>query len=345
MQIVEIGEKKIWENFFWQIEEKTFLNCWEWGEFCKLMGEKIWRLGIKEKENLICAFLVTKICAKRGSFLYLPHCPSILKEKENQKEKILKLILDFLKKLAKKEKCAFLRVLPLWERTFENQTLFKKLGFKRAPFYINPEMTFLLDLQKTDQELLAKMRKTTRYLIRQAQKQKEIEIFEKNDLEGLKIFYQIYCLTAKRHSFVPYSFEYLKNEFLVFSKENQISILLGKYKDEVVCGGIFIFWQKICFYHHGASSQKYPKIPVSYLLIWEAIKKAKEKGCQKFNFWGGVKIEEKNKKHPWYGLSFFKAGFGAKEKEYLFTQDFVLSPLYWLNFLVETLRKIKRGYF
>jgi len=61
---------------------------------------------------------------------------------------------------------------------------------------------------------------------------------------------------------------------------------LGEYLNEIVAGGIFVFWQGIGFYHHGASSLKYPKIPVSHLMLWEAIKEAKNRGCQKFNFWG-----------------------------------------------------------
>ncbi len=340
MQIREISEKRVWEEFFWKVKEKSFLNSWEWGEFQKEMGEKVWRFGLFEGEKLLAVALAIKIEAKRGTFLYLPHCPVFA---ENSKEG-LQYFFEELKDFAKKQGCDFLRTNPLLEKNAENQAFFQKLGFKRAPLHIHPEMTFELDIKKSEEELLAQMRKTTRYLIRQAQKNCAIEIQENNSLEALELFYSLYALTAQRHSFVPFSFDYLKKEFLTFSKENQIFILLGKYQKEAVAGGIFILWQKICFYHHGASSQRYAKIPVSYLLLWEAIKKAKERGCERFNFWGGVKLEEKNKKHPWYGLSLFKAGFGAKEKEYLETQDLILTPKYWLNFLVEKLRKWKRRY-
>ncbi len=117
--------------------------------------------------------------------------------------------------------------------------------------------------------------------------------------------------------------------------------MLGKYNGEVVASGIFVFWGGVGFYHHGASSLKYPKIPVSYLLLWGAIKKAKEKGCEKFNFWGVVSDEAKD--HPWHGLSLFKKGFGGKNKEYIRTQDYVFNSKYWTSFVIESLRKIKRG--
>jgi lipid II:glycine glycyltransferase (peptidoglycan interpeptide bridge formation enzyme) len=356
MEIKEIENKDVWEKFLRECEEKTFLQSFNWGEFQKMMGNKIWRLGIYEISNLIGVALVIKVEAKRGTFLFVPHGPNLRNSKSetlnpkqilNSKFKILNTLLEKLKEIAKEEKCDFIRIAPILERNEENEKIFKDLGFRQAPIHIHPELTWELDLSPSENELLMAMRKTTRYLIRQAQKNKEIEIEEENNLEGIEKFNQIYQLTKERHSFVPFSLEYLKNEFLAFSKENQVSVFLGKYKGEIVSGGIFIIWQKIGFYHHGASSQKYPKIPVSYLLLWEAIKKAKNLGCQKFNFWGIAPITSdlkiQNLNHPWAGLTLFKIGFGGYKKEYVKTQDLIISKKYWLNFIVEKLRKVKRG--
>lgn len=340
MEISEIKEKEEWENFFQKCQEKTFLNSWNWGEFQKIMGNKVWRLGILNGREILSANLVIKVLAKRGDFLFLPHGPSVNFEFESLKFEILKTLTERMKKIAEEEKVNFFRVGPIWEKNKENEEFFKKLKFREAPIHIHPELTWELDINKSEKELLMGMRKTTRYLIRQAIKNSEVKIEEKNDLEGIEIFNEIYQLTKERHGFVPFSLDYLKNEFFAFSQDNQISVLLGKYRGEVISGGIFIFWQKIAFYHHGASSQKYPKIPVSYFLLWEAIKKAKEKGCEKFNFWGICNLDQK--KHPWYGLSLFKTGFGGNKKEYLKTQDLPISKRYWLIFIIEKLRKIKR---
>jgi len=354
MEIKEIKDKKNWEEFLEKCQEKTFLQSFNWGEFNKAIGNKIWRLGIFEIGNLISAALIIKISAKRGTFLFVPHGPIIISqplsgERDSEfKFHILEFWIEELKKIAREEKCDFIRVAPILERNEENEKIFKKLKFREAPIHIHPELTWELNITPSENDLLMGMRKTTRYLIRQAQKNPGIEIEEKNDLEGVEEFNQLYQLTKERHGFVPFSLEYLQKEFLSFFKDGQISVLLGKYQGETVSGGIFVFWQKIGFYHHGASSQKYPKVPVSYLLLWEAIKKAKEKGCQKFNFWGIAPIENfklkiENLKHPWAGLTLFKIGFGGNKKEYLKTQDFPFSLKYWLNFIVEKIRKKKRG--
>jgi len=46
MQIREVIKKEEWEDFLQNCPEKTFLQSWNWGEFNKLSGNKIWRFGI-----------------------------------------------------------------------------------------------------------------------------------------------------------------------------------------------------------------------------------------------------------------------------------------------------------
>jgi len=357
MEIREIKDKKIWEEFLENCKEKTFLQSFNWGEFNKMMGNKIWRLGIYEIPNskfqipnLMGVALVVKISAKRGTFLLVPHGPVVKFQIPNSKFQILKRLLEELKKLAKKEKCDFIRIAPILEGNEEHKKIFQELKFREAPIHTYPETTWELDISKPEEEILKGMRKTTRYLIRQALKNKEIEILKSEKLEDLEEFNKVYQETAKRQRFVPFSFDYLKNEFLAFKDDKQILIILGKYKDEIISGGVFVFWQKIGFYHHGASSQKYSKIPTSYLMIWEAIREAKSRGCQKFNFWGIAPISSnielqtsKFWKHPWAGFTLFKVGFGGEKKEYVKTQDFPISKKYWLCYLIETIRRKKRG--
>ncbi len=365
MNLKEINNKKIWENFLLGCKEKTFLDSWNWGEFQKRKGERIWRFGIYDNEKLISATLVIKVKARRGTFLFVPHGPVTEPKTEIQKLGILETLTNKLKEIAKQEKVHFIRIAPIWparnasparqpggshdgghsdaggERNEENIKIFRDLGFIPAPIHIHPEVTWELDIKPSEQELLMNMRKTTRYLIRQAQKNADIEIVKTQDVENLEKFNEIYCSTATRHKFVPFSLKYIQNQFSSFSPDDQILMFLGKYKNEVVSSVIIVFWQNIGFYHHGASLSKYNKIPVSYLLQWEAIKEAKKRECQRYNFWGIAPDDNKN--HPWAGLSLFKKGFGGYRKDYVQTQDLPLSKVYTLiTRPFEKIRKIKR---
>ena len=343
MILREITNKNIWENFFGAIEEKSFLQSWNWGEFQKEMGQKIWRWGVYENDELISIALVVKIIAKRGTFLFLPHGPVIKSQISNPKSQILKLLLDKLKKIAKEEKASFIRIAPIWERNEENMKIFRDLRFRKAPIHMHPEVTWQLDISPSREDLLMQMRKTTRYLIRQGLKNKEIEIFQSQKLEDIEVFNNLHQEVVKRQHFTPFSLDYFKKEFLAFNPEGQISTFFGKYQGEILASAIIVFWQSIAFYHHAASSSKHSKVPISYLLQWEVIKEAKKRGCKLYNFWG-IAPEGSSKKHPWWGLTLFKKGFGGYKKEYVKTRDFVLSPRYWLNWVIEKIRHKKRGF-
>lgn len=371
IKIKEVKEKAVWEDFFSNCEKGTFLNSWNWGEFQKLMKNKIWRLGMYyDMSGLVGAALIVKITARRGSFLFMPHGPAIMQNEKiknqkpsevpsvsegqakvkmktqfsspsNLKFKIFAILLEKLKNLAREESCDFLRISPILDRNEENIKIFRELGFREAPIHMHPEITWELDISPVEEKLLRGMRKTTRYLVRQAQKNNEIEIEKSSNLNAIEKFNKLYQATVNRQHFTAFSLEYLKNEFLAFSADGQISLLLAKYRGEVISGGIFVFWQETGFYHHGAATLKYPKIPASYLMLWEAIREAKNRGCKKFNFWGIAPNE--NKKHPWAGLTLFKMGFGGRKIEYVKTQDIPISSKYWLNYIIERVRRIKRG--
>ena len=349
MELKEIQNKEEWGSFLKTCAEKTFLQSWSWGEFNKLMGEQIWRFGVFSNGRLVAAALVLKISARRGTFLFIPHGPVIVEGLETRdKKEILQLILLELSSMAKEEKASFIRISPILERNDVNVGIFEELNFRPAPIHIHPEVTWELDITPPEEDLLMQMRKTTRYLIRQAEKNPDIQIIKSNNIEDLKLFWPVYLKTAKRHHFVVFPEKYLENEFKSFFEDKEITLFIGKYKDKVVSVAIFVFWQDICFYHHSGSLSKYNKIPVSYLLQWEAIKEAKRRGCNRYNFWGiapDIKTESEAQKseHPWAGLSLFKMGFGGYVKEYVKTQDYILSKKYWFNYIIEILRKRKRG--
>jgi len=339
MEIKEINNKEIWENFLLGCKEKTFLDSWNWGEFQKKQGEKIWRWGIYDGDEIVAVVLVIKIKARRGTFLFAPHAP-VTKEL-GIKNCELRILTDKLRNLAKEEKASFIRISPIWPRSEENVKIFKELGFIEAPIHMHPEVTWELDITPSEDELLGVMRKTTRYLIRQAQKNKEIEIIKSKNIEDLEKFNEIYRATAQRHNFTEFSLRYLENQFSYFSDDDEILIFFGKYKEKIVSAAIFVFWQGKAFYHHSGSLSEFSKFPVSYLLQWEAIKEAKNRGCKSYNFWGIVDGNFKN--HPWQGLSQFKMGFSGYRKEYIKTQDLPLKKWYWIVYIFEKIRKIKRG--
>lgn len=339
MNILEIENKMQWEEFVTKNAPDSFLQSWNWGEFNQNTGEKIWRLGFFKEEALTAVALAILVKAKRGKFIFVPHGPIIASDAD--KSEIIRILLEKLREIGKAQNAAFIRISPLLEKSTENEQVFSKLGFKDAPIHMmHPETTWILDITKNEEDLMREMRKTHRNLIRRAQKD-GVEILQGNSEDFLKEFYRIHMETVARHKFIPFSFDYIKQELETFKKDEQIGVFLAKYQGEVISSAIIVFYGKEAFYHHGASSSKYSKIPSSYLTLFEAIREAKKRGLEKFNFYG---IVEDKPKHPWYGLSKFKKGFGGYETNLVHCQDYALNKRYVITYMIETIRKIKRGY-
>ncbi|MFH0973158.1 MAG: peptidoglycan bridge formation glycyltransferase FemA/FemB family protein [Patescibacteria group bacterium] len=367
VNIRQIQSKSQWEEFLNNTAPHTFLQSWEWGLCQEALGNKIFRLGVFENNNLCEIAFVYKIKARRGSFLFCPHlfnyqlsiiypvksCKAGAKQFNRVKTisnfqfpiskqiQIFQLFLEEIKKIAKDEKVDFVRISPLMKKTQEAEKMFKKLKFRKAPMHMHPELAWMLDITPTEEELLKNMKKNTRYSIRKAQKD-GVKIVASSNPDDVDAFYNIYQHTADRRNFKPFSKEYIKKEFSIFSQEQKILLFSAFYKNEIIATAMVIYMHGSGFYHHGASIKKYSNIPASELLQWHAIHEAKNRGMKLYNFWGIS--PETAKKHSWTGLTKFKKGFGGFSEEYLPAQDFILTSKYWLNYIIETGRRIKRGY-
>jgi lipid II:glycine glycyltransferase (peptidoglycan interpeptide bridge formation enzyme) len=104
-----------------------------------------------------------------------------------------------------------------------------------------------------------------------------------------------------------------------------------------------ILFGKTCVYYIAASHIKSPKFSPNYLCQWEAIKKAKQDGSVLYNFWW-VSPDE-NPKHPIAWVTKFKRKFAWYDYSLLHAQDIAISWKYYINYVIETCRRIKRGYY
>ncbi len=334
--VAEIKDEQRWEAFMQEQRPHTFLHSWKWGLQYEHSGSKIFRLGVYRAEQLMAVALLIKINARRGAFLLCPHGPTVARDADAAG--ILKVLVEELLNIGQRERCDFIRICPLQPVT--EKSLYASLGFRPAPIHMHPELSWLLDITKDEETLLKEMRKTTRYLIKKSEKDR-IEITMRTDPEAMEDFWKVYKATADRQHYTPFSKSYLKQEFDLFAKDNQAAFFFGTYQGTIIAASIIIFYNGSAYYHHSGSLQIFPHLNASSLLQWRAIQEAKRRGCTLYNFWG---ISPDNKpKHPWAGLSLFKKGFGGFPEEYVHAQDLPLTKKYWLNFAIETFRRLKRG--
>lgn len=337
MEVKEITSQQIWQEYLDKAKPKTFLHDWQWGEFNQANGKKIFRLGLYDTDKLLGVTLIIKEVAKRGSYFLCPHGPLINWDDKNQ----LVVLIAYLKKLAQQEKVSFIKICPIAANTEKNKQLVKDLKFRSSPLHVHPELSWMLDVTPDEETLLKNMRKNCRYAIKKAVKD-GVTVETSTELSSLEKFNELYKVTAVRHNFTPFSMNYIKKEFEIYHKQNKALFLFGKYQGEIISGAMIVFSNGSTFYHHGASIHKFEKIATSQIVQWEAIKQAKARGYKYYNFWGIA--PDNQPKHPFAGITLFKKGFGGFPEEYLHAQDYVINYKYWFNYIIEQVRRIKRGF-
>lgn len=336
VKIQEITSKKEWENFVLGRLEANFLQSWNWGKFYANLGHEVFRKGFYKRGKLVGLMLAIVERARRAMYLTVPGGPLI----DWTDWEIMGVFVREIKEIAKQQRCSFVRVRPQIEENKANNKMFAEMGFRGAPMHLHAELTHQLDITRSESELLAGMRKSTRYGIRQAEKL-GIRIRRSTKTIAVDEFYELQVETARRQSFVAFGRKFLVEQFREFANNGQVilySAWLGKVK---LAQAIVIFYGREADYHYGASTEEGRKYPGAYAIQWEAIKEAKRRGMGRYNFWGVAPEEDKS--HRFYGVSVFKRGFGGQDVAYLHAKDLVVNwPGYIANWVIETVRKCVR---
>ena len=304
-----------WQEIIKNFPEANFLQSPAYGKMNELLGDKVIEEDFGGKGR---ALMIVRD-AKRGRYLEIP-CGPLLDYKD---KKTVKAVFEKIAEIAKKEKCVFVRVRPQLINTPENLQLLADLGLKKSPMHLAAEHTVIIDLTKSEDELLANMRRQTRYEVRRAAKQ-GITVEKMQGEEIFKEFHKVQAETAKRQGFVPPNLKTLMAEREAFG--NNIAIYVAKTSEgSPIAYGMIIKDGKEGDYYEAASTDLNRKMPGAYALLWQVMKDLKAEGYERFNLWGIAPTGQPN--HRYAGVTTFKTGFGGEVVEYVPAHDLVISKV------------------
>ena len=320
-----------WNDIVKKHKEANFLQSPDFGKMNELLGDKV----ICDDFNGLGWALMIVRNAKRGRYLEISCGPLANWDKKED----LKAIFSKIAEIGKKEKCVFIRIRPQLLKTDENLKILSDLGFKKAPMHLAAEHTVILNLEKSEDQLLAGMRRQTRYEVRRAEKL-GIKVVSSNTEADFKEFHKIQAETAKRQGFIPPSLKTLMAEKEAFGDKIQIYKALTK-DDEPIAYGLIIKGGDEGDYYEAASTSLNRKLPGAYALLWQVTKDLKKEGFKRFNLWGIAPAGQPH--HRYAGVTTFKTGFSGEITEFVPAHDLALSKMHYLaDFAFETLRKRKR---
>ena len=333
MKIVDVTDQKKWDEFVKSHEESNFLQSWDFYEFHQARGKKIVRRAVMDDESIMGVYAGVVETAKRGRYLAIAGGPIV----DWANKKIVRTVFDDIREQGSKLDCVFVRVRPQLELSEKSLKLMEELELKKAPMYLSVEYAGVLDLQRSEEEILAGASQGFRRKLRKASKN-DIEITADTNDESIEEFCKLEKLHAERQKYVAFSGEFLKKQFEAFKKGDEILIYTARKDGEILAQNFMIFYGPEASYHYGVSSELGTKYSAAPLLHMEAMKEARKRGCIRYNLWGIVEPNETS--HRFYGVSEFKRSFGCEELRYTPAHDMILKPLkYQKTKLVESARK------
>jgi lipid II:glycine glycyltransferase (peptidoglycan interpeptide bridge formation enzyme) len=305
------------------------LQAKEWGNFREKTGVKVIRIDSLQ-------LTIHSIPHTKYTIGYLPKGPLPTKP-----------ILDTLKKIGQNEKCIFIQLEPNIENSENLKLGIGNLGLVPSAHPLFTKYTFVLDLTKSEEELLKNMHPKTRYNIRVAEK-KGVKITEDNSNKTFEEYLKLTKATTQRQNFYAHSENYHRLMWETLKPRNNekesandvltAHLLTATYANEVLVAWILFVLGDTLYYPYGASSNNHREVMASNLMMWEAIKFGKKLGLKKFDMWGSLGPNP-NTKDPWYGFHRFKQGHGGKLTEFVGSYDFVINKkLYFGYKLLDKLR-------
>jgi lipid II:glycine glycyltransferase (peptidoglycan interpeptide bridge formation enzyme) len=326
--------REVWDKFVKGRPEANFLQSWDFYEFHKARGKEIVRRIATDKQGEIIAVYAGVVeTAKRGTYLAIAGGPLM----DFADEQIVSEVFSDIREQGKAHNCVFVRVRPQEPMSQNILELLSKQGLRRAPMYLSVEYAGILDLRKSEEEILAGASQGFRRKLRKAKKN-EVEITAETDDKAVEEFCRLEKLHAERQKYVAFSSDFLKKQFEAFRKNGEVIIYTAKKDGETLAQNFMIFYGPEASYHYGVSSALGTKYSAAPLLHLAAMAEARKRGCVRYNLWGIVGLDEKS--HRFYGVSEFKRSFGCEELKYTPAHDLVLNPAkYQITKLVENVRK------
>ncbi len=338
MEIRVVHNKELWDT--WTVEHSSrspFLQSWEWGEILKREGKEVERLGVYEGADLIATLQVAYVHTILGwRYAFVPWGPVFVQTPVGTttgKPEAYRALTNYFKQ----KQCIFYRIEP--EVISKNVTSLKKVKDVEA------RQTLILSLAKSPEDIFKDFLKETRYSVRMAEK-KEVVVTEHKDAQ---LLIALLGETAKRQSFRLHPSKHY-HEIIASPLSFQ---LIAEHEGKAVATGVFLVYGTTCTYLFGAQEYEKRSLSAQYLVLFEAIKKAKSMGCSYFDFYGVApatlppwKIEPMNMyapgvmvdyaydgTHSEAGFTQFKLGFGGQVEYTIGTWDVVVRETFYFVYI------------
>ena len=361
--------KNVWNDLIAGLPEAHLLQTYEWGQVKAHYGWQplylVWRKampemlvvvepealsGLTPAELQAAALILKKPVLRRGfaaqvCILYCPKGPLL-----NWADPVLRSrVLDDLQRFARKQGAIFVKLdpdvvlglgLPGTESDQPDavglalERDLSTFGWQYSQDQIQFRNTVMLDVSLTDKDLLARMKQKTRYNVRLGPKKGlGMRIGTASDWP---LLYRMYAETSVRDGFVIRDEAYYRVVWQSFSALS--APLIAETADGEAVAGVFLFhFAGRAYYLYGMSREAHRDLMPNYLLQFEAMRWARQQGCDVYDLWGAPELFDES--DSMWGVFRFKEGLGGQVRRTLGAWDYAPNRL-WYQLYTQLMPKL-----
>ncbi len=329
MKILPITQKdKDAYNTFVASNNGSFLQSFEWGEWQTSNNRQALRYLVQDDDTgdtVLSAQFIRHPLPFGQYYLYCPYGPVVNCKLQIANCKLA--IQELIQKIQKDfPKTIFVRLEPTYNLPFgpELRVEGQLTTYNLVPtLHIQPGSTILLDITKSNDELLTAMHPKTRYNIKVAEKH-GVTIKKLQSQEEKQLVASMLKGTLTRRNLVSPSTDYYYKLANYNTDDKNFTVnTFGAYLgDTLLACALTIDVNQTRTYLFGGSTTEHKNLMAPYLLHWQIIQDAKTFGLTTYDWFGAEGAVSDGS-----GFARFKSGFGGTVLQYGGAWDIVLKPL------------------
>lgn len=274
------SEDKSWDDFLARTPGGSHIQTSKWSQVKAQLGWKAFRIiATKDDRTIGGAQVLIRPLTLGRTIGYVPRGP-VLEEKQST---LVQQIINAIKRIAQNEKCLMMVIQP----PRNDQNLAEALSnsdFRRTSFEVAPTATIIIDLEADHNEILARMKRGTRYNIRLSTR-KPITISEGKQ-QDIEVFYDLLRSTGERENFRVFLKNYYHQMWRKFDPGGNIKLFLAKYNAQIVSAQLVIVFGDTVVNKFSVWSGEYGNCKPNERVYWSVMQWAKSHGYRYYDLEG-----------------------------------------------------------
>ncbi|QQS26990.1 peptidoglycan bridge formation glycyltransferase FemA/FemB family protein [bacterium] len=290
----------------------------EWGDYKGRYGWHPERLVWESDKKRAYFQALVKNAPGFGAIWYIPKGPGIFahyKSEKAQAAAFKTLSTELALYIQKHDPRAFM--LMVEPEVYDDELKPKQVGYQKSIHDLQFRATIIVDIDKNDDDLLASFKQKTRYNIRLATK-KGVTI-EKRDAtdEMVDEMYKLMGDTQGRAGFYLRPKHAFRAYWQSFAKSSMGQFFVAVHEGEILAAEYAMIFGEKAYYKEGGSSGAKRNLMAPYLLQYEVMRWARDRGAKEYDLIAVPPKDQLNPEHSMYGLYQFKSGFNQEITQFV----------------------------